>query len=137
MGKTKQKCKLPMWTMWLGVAQNSIWCIKCEQWIHYKCTNLKSKKKKLGSLSKEEKENYTCKKCELEQVAGSGFESGKEITLNGSDKCEVVDKFCYLGDMLSVGGGVDAAVVTRIGSGWKKFRELEPIIVSSPPSIEG
>ena len=51
-------------------------------------------------------------KCEFGQVNGSGFESGKEMTLNGSDKCEVVDKFCYLGDMLSVGMGVDAAVVT-------------------------
>ena len=40
----------------------------------------------------------------------------------------MVDKFCYLGDMLSVGGGADAAVVTRVSSGWKKFRELEPIL---------
>ena len=41
-----------------------------------------------------------------------------EMTLNGGDKCEVVNKFCYLGDMFSVGGGANAAVVTRISSGW-------------------
>ena len=32
--------------------------------------------------------------------------------------------------MLSVGGGADAAVVTRISSGWKKFRELQPILTA-------
>ena len=30
---------------------------------------------------------------------------------------EVVDKFCYLGDMLDAGGGT----VTRVRSGWEKF----------------
>ena len=31
-----------------------------------------------------------------------------------SAKLELVDKFCYLGDMLSVDGGADAAVEARI-----------------------
>ena len=64
-------------------------------------------------------------------------EAGKQALFqrcNGSDKCEVVDKFCYLGDMLSVGGGADAAVVTRISSGWKKFRELKPILTAKDVS---
>ena len=34
----------------------------------------------------------------------------------------VVDKFCYLGDMLSVDGDADAAVEARIRIGWNKFR---------------
>jgi len=37
---------------------------------------------------------------------------------------ELVDKFCYLGDMLSVDGDADAATETRIRIGWKKFRHL-------------
>jgi len=36
----------------------------------------------------------------------------------------LVDKFCYLGDMLSVDGDADAAVETRIRIGWNKFRQL-------------
>jgi len=32
---------------------------------------------------------------------------------------ELVDKFCYLGDMLSVDGDAGAAVETRIWNGWK------------------
>jgi len=31
---------------------------------------------------------------------------------------ELVDKFCYLGDMLSVDGDTDAAVETRFRIGW-------------------
>ena len=33
---------------------------------------------------------------------------------------ELVDKFCYLGDMLSVDGDADAAVEARIRIGWNK-----------------
>ena len=31
---------------------------------------------------------------------------------------------------MSAGGGADAAVITRISSGWKKFRELQPILTA-------
>ena len=38
-------------------------------------------------------------------------------------KLESVDKFCYLGDMLSVDGDADAAVEARMRIGWNKFRQ--------------
>ena len=34
---------------------------------------------------------------------------------------EIVDKFCYLGDMLSVDGDGDAAMTARIHNGWFKL----------------
>ena len=37
---------------------------------------------------------------------------------------ELVHKFCYSGDMLSVDGDADAAVEARIQVGWNKFRQL-------------
>ena len=39
-----------------------------------------------------------------------------------------MDKFCYLGDMLSVHGDADAAVEARIRIGWNKFRQLVPML---------
>lgn len=36
----------------------------------------------------------------------------------------MVNKFCYLGDMLSSYGGVAKAVSARIAIAWKTFREL-------------
>ena len=46
------------------------------------------------------------------------------------DKLEVVAFFCYLGDMLSAGGGCDITVTTRVKTAWTKFRELTPVLIS-------
>ena len=46
----------------------------------------------------------------------------------GPVKLEVVASFCYLGDMLSAGGGCEMAVTTRVKTAWKKFRELLPVL---------
>ena len=43
---------------------------------------------------------------------------------------ELVIKFCYFGDMLSVDGDADAAVETRIRIGWNKFRQLVPLFTN-------
>ena len=48
------------------------------------------------------------------------------MDIGASAKLELVDKFCYLGDMLSVDGDADAAVEARIRIGWNKFRQLVP-----------
>jgi len=46
-----------------------------------------------------------------------------------------VDKFCYLGDMLSINGDADAAVKTRIRIGWNKFRQLVPLLTNKDISM--
>jgi len=48
---------------------------------------------------------------------------------------ELVDKFCYLGDMLSVDGDADAAVENRIRIGWNKFRQLVPLLTNKDMSL--
>ena len=52
-----------------------------------------------------------------------------KVELDGAEY-EVVQQFCYLGDMLASGGGAAAASIARVRSGWKKFRELLPILTS-------
>jgi hypothetical protein len=47
----------------------------------------------------------------------------------------IVDTFCYLGDMLSAGGGVEEAVRCRVRCAWGKFRELAPIITARGTSL--
>jgi len=39
-----------------------------------------------------------------------------------------MDKVCYLGDMLNVDGGGDAAMEARIQIGWNKLRQLVPLV---------
>jgi len=53
--------------------------------------------------------------------------------IGASIKLELVDKFRYLGDMLSVDGDADAAVEARIG--WNKFRQLVPLLTNKEGGI--
>ena len=48
---------------------------------------------------------------------------------------EVVDKFCYIGDMLNVDGDADAAVEAKIRTGWNKFRQLVPLLTNRDISL--
>jgi len=44
------------------------------------------------------------------------------VDIGASANLQVVDKFCYLGDTLSVDGDADEAVEARIRIGWNKIR---------------
>ena len=46
-----------------------------------------------------------------------------------------MDKFCYLGDMLDSSGGAESATIARVKSGWKKFRDLQPLLTSKAISL--
>ena len=45
-------------------------------------------------------------------------------------KLECVPKFCYLGDTLGVGGGVEEVARARVRCAWAKFMELSPILTA-------
>jgi len=62
---------------------------------------------------------FICRGC-LNPVTSAGRTS---VDSGASAKLELVDKFCYIGDMLSVDGDAYAAVVARIQTGWNKFRQ--------------
>ena len=54
----------------------------------------------------------------------------KEKVEVGNEKLEVVPEFCYLGDMLSAGGGCELAAITRCKCAWGKFRQLLPLLTN-------
>ena len=90
-----------------GVDSNSIQCSSCQKWVHKKCSGIK------GSMLKVAK-SFICRGC-LNPVTSAGHTT---VDIGASAKLELVDKFCYLGDMLSVDGDADAAVEVRIRVGW-------------------
>jgi len=57
------------------------------------------------------------------------------MDIGASANLEAVDKFCYLGDTLSVDGNADAAVEARIQIGWNKFRQLVPLLTNRDISL--
>ena len=58
-----------------------------------------------------------------------------ERLVYGDISLERVDKLCYLGDMIYAGGGVDTAVSAIIINGWRKFRELLPLLTLKGTSL--
>ena len=76
--------------------------------------------------------DYECPRCRgvpgIRPVDGRPF---KEVEV-GDCVLEAVDRFCYLGDMLSAGGGCMAAATARCRCAWGKFRENLPLLTSKP-----
>ena len=94
----------------MGVGRSSIGCSKCNLWVHYKkCSGLKTLSEDLS---------YECPRCRgvpgVRPVDGRPF---KEVEV-GDCVLEAVDRFCYLGDMLSAGGGCMAAATARCRCAW-------------------
>jgi len=85
------------------VGGNSIQCTSCKKWVHKKCNGMK------GSMSKLMK-SFICSGC-MNPVASSSHTS---VDIGVSANLELVDKFCYLHDMLHVDRDADAAVEARI-----------------------
>jgi len=107
-----------------GVGSNSIQCTSCHKWVHKKCSGIK------GSMYKVMK-SFICRDCS-NPVISIGHTS---VDIGASANLEVVEKFCYLGDMLSVDGDADAAVEARIRIGWNKFRQLVPLLTNRDISL--
>ena len=109
-----------------GVGNNSISCTSCQQWVHQHCSGIRGRR--LTTVN-----DFKCKICTGEVVLPVG--QPLESVLVGNDSLETKDKFCYLGDMISADGGAEQSSVTRIRSGWKKFRELLPLLTSRVISL--
>jgi len=75
--------------------------------------------------------SFICRGC-VNPVTSAGHTS---VDIGASAKLELVDKFCYLGDMLSVDEDADANVEARIGIGWYKFRQLVPLLTNKDESL--
>jgi len=107
-----------------GIGNNSIQCTGCHKLVHRKCSGIK------GSMYKVMK-TFVCRCC-MNPVTGTGCTS---VNIGVNANLELVDEFCYLGDMLSVDGDADAAVKTRIRIGWNKFRQLVPFLTNKDISL--
>ena len=66
--------------------------------------------------------DFSCARC-LNTARTFDGRMIKEVEVD-DEKLEAVPEFCYLGDMLSAGGGCELAAVTRCKCAWGKFRQL-------------
>lgn len=127
-GRREQSGKFPCGICKKGVGANSILCNGCGKWIHKKCSKVRGKLKA--------DQGYKCSRCLSGDVGGENVATKAELTMADGKKIELVDKFCYLGDMIGAGGGVEEATRTRVKCAWGKFRELAPILTKRGVSLK-
>src|SRR5437867_1216289 len=60
---------------------------------------------------------------------------GRQFVLGAREELEVVDKFCYLGDVIGKGGGVEKASRARVRCAWGKFRYLRMLLTARGASL--
>ena len=83
----------------------------CELLIHKKCSDIKGRALRSNP-------EFRCARC-LE----------KEVKIN-DEMLKAVPEFCYLGDMLSAGGGCELAVVACCKCSWGKICQLLPLPIN-------
>ena len=127
-GQARSSGKWPCRVCNKGVGRNSIQCTRCNKWIHKRCSGVKGRLKEDGG--------YKCPPCVNQSVINVGLEKDEEIVKGEKGGVEYVDHFCYLGDVLSAGGGAEEASRARVRCAWGKFNELAPIITSRGASLK-
>ena len=120
----KKSGKYPCGVCQSGVgSSNAIFCGGCKrwvEWVHKKCSGIK------GPLRPDPE--FRCARC-LGTARAIDEREVSEVEV-GNEKLEVVPEFCYLGDMLSAGGGCELAAITRCKCAWGKFRQLLPLLTN-------
>ena len=109
IGNVKHPCSVCL----KGVGVNSIRCTQC-----VRCSRVK------GSLKNVE----LCETRQVNSQVNGLYVDGHEY--------EIIDKLCYLGDMLSQEGGCEHAILKRIQTGWLKFRELSGLLIGKEMSLK-
>ena len=87
-----------------------------------------------GSLKKVES-SFICSRCNGELSETRQVNSQVNGLHIDGHEYEVVDKLCYLDDMLSQEGGCEHVILKRIQTGWLKFRELSGLLIGKGMSV--
>ena len=125
----KNSGKYPCAVCRSGVGNNSIECSQCKMWVHKKCSGIS------GRLMADP--DCVCPRCHgvARPIDGRPV---SQVDVDGTT-LDVESTFCYLGDMLSAGGGCDSAIAARCCAAWGRFKKLLPVLTSRhlSPRVRG
>ena len=104
----------------------------CQAWLHRRCSGVKS------NFYKAE-DGFRCRRCISSGGGLAQVQAVMKLKLGRNGELEYVDKYCYLGDMLGAGGGVEEATKARVRCLWAKFRKLALILTvrGAPLAVKG
>ena len=77
--------------------------------------------------------NFTCRNCTAGGV--KVVDEVKQFMLGNSDKMEVVEKFCYLGDVIGKGCGEEESSIARVRCAWGNFMDLKMLLAARGASL--
>src|SRR2546425_13263916 len=77
--------------------------------------------------------NFTCRNCTVGGVKVA--DEVKQFALGNNDKMEVVEIFCYLGDVIGKGGGAEEPSIARVRCAWRKFMYLKMLLTATGASL--
>jgi hypothetical protein len=128
-GQVEESGKWPCGVCKKGVgSRNAILCRTCGKWIHKKCSGVRGRLRDV---------DFRCSKCSTAQgTRVPGAVAQRELSLRAGEALEIVDRFCYLGDMIGDGGGAEEASRVRVQCAWGKFRALAPILTTRGASLK-
>ena len=89
--ESEESGKFPCGVCQKGVGRNSILCNTCRKWVHHKCSGIKGKLKNIA---------FKFTAC----VGRQDTKSVKKLLLGPDSSLEIVDRFCYLGDVIGEEG---------------------------------
>src|SRR5437867_11200434 len=58
-----------------------------------------------------------------------------QFVLGNNDRMEVVEKFCYLGDVTGKWGGAEESSIARVRCAWEKFMDLKMLLTAREASL--
>ena len=116
--------KFPLGVGMKGVGANLTLCLSCRNWVQKWCSAI--------TTSLRNCEYFICKTC---LTTTGGVDPFSTCITIDRDKFEIVSEFFYLGDIIGQAGGCTDAVIAHIGSAWKAFHELLPIITNKGISL--
>src|SRR5207247_1836552 len=90
-----------------------------------KCSRVVGRLKKVGDFKR--------RKCSEGGV--KVMDEARLFVLGAREELEVVDKFCYLGDVIGKGGGAEEASRARVGCAWGKFRDPRMLLTARGASL--
>jgi hypothetical protein len=122
-GGGKESGRYPCGVCGKWVGENSVLCTACGKWVHARCSGVR------GRLSMAA-DGFRCSTC----LGGPMAAREKELEVGGS-RFGIVDEFCYLGDVLEAGGGVEGAVRARVRCAWARWRALSPVLLQKGFSL--
>ena len=77
--------------------------------------------------------NCMCRNCT--EGGAKVVDEVKQFVLGNNDKIEVVEKFCYFGDVIGKGGSAQESSIARVRCAWGKFMELKILLTARGASL--